>query len=293
MMTGCRCGEGTTLSGPLTLKNLPTWLMARTLRGSATTAGLAVPHEGVGIDAVPQGAADVDEFLQPVVALVVVDQLVVAVVGVVGPPLRGDDVEGDPSVGDVVERVEQARRVERVHEGRRIGEPEPQMVGHPRHQGDEWAHVEARPRDAVAHRVLDRALPGVRDAGAVAEEDHVEAAALGDARDLLEHADIGMMTVDPGAGQPPMRLDVGPRQVEREMDFLLHALSDAVARLPTGNRGAFRPRRRCNRDAEFPQRTVVNHVRARRLPHNPPADAGRVPRCCPKAVISRMPTHAN
>ena len=35
--TGCPCGDGTTLSGPFTLKNRPTWLMGRTLAGSATT----------------------------------------------------------------------------------------------------------------------------------------------------------------------------------------------------------------------------------------------------------------
>ena len=34
--TGCPCGDGTTLRGPFTLKNRPTWLMGRTLAGSAT-----------------------------------------------------------------------------------------------------------------------------------------------------------------------------------------------------------------------------------------------------------------
>jgi hypothetical protein len=33
---GCPCGDSTTLSGPLTLKNRPTWLIGRTLAGSAT-----------------------------------------------------------------------------------------------------------------------------------------------------------------------------------------------------------------------------------------------------------------
>ncbi len=34
--TGCPCADGTTLSGPFTLKNRPTWLMGRIFAGSAT-----------------------------------------------------------------------------------------------------------------------------------------------------------------------------------------------------------------------------------------------------------------
>src|ERR1051325_5211751 len=65
-----------------------------------------VPDKGVGIDARPQRLANRDKFLHAVVALAVVDQLVIAVILIVGPPLRGDDEEGDTSVGDVVERVQ-------------------------------------------------------------------------------------------------------------------------------------------------------------------------------------------
>ena len=39
--------------------------------------------------------------------------------------------------------------------------------------------------------------------------------ALGNAGGFLEHADIRMMLIDPGAGEPPLGLHVGPGHVER------------------------------------------------------------------------------
>jgi hypothetical protein len=160
-------------------------------------AGLLVPDEGVGRHAVPKLAADVDELFQSFVSLAVLDQFIISVVGEIRRALRGDDVECDPAVGDVVERVEQARRVKRMHERRSVCKPETEMAGHARHGGDPWAHLKARPGNAVADGVLDGVLPGARDARTVAEEDHVKSTAFGGARDLLEHADIRMMPIDP------------------------------------------------------------------------------------------------
>jgi hypothetical protein len=48
------------------------------------------------------------------------------------------------------------------------------------------AHVEPRPSHSAAHRRVDATLPGVRNAAAIAEKDHVEQAALGDPRDVLK-----------------------------------------------------------------------------------------------------------
>ena len=50
--------------------------------------GLLVPHKSVRIYAAPQFAADVDELLETIVTAFVIDQFVVAVIGIVGAPLR-------------------------------------------------------------------------------------------------------------------------------------------------------------------------------------------------------------
>jgi len=133
-----------------------------------------VPDKGIGIDARPQGFANRDEFLHPVVALAVVNQFIVTVVLVVGPPLRRDDIEGNAPVRDVVEGIQQARHIEGMHEGRRVGQPEADMVRDPRHGRDPRAHVEPRPRHAPTHRRIDTALPCIRNAAAIPEKDHVE-----------------------------------------------------------------------------------------------------------------------
>src|SRR5262249_47914768 len=69
-------------------------------------SGLAIPDKCIRIDASPQRPANVYELLQSIVALVVIDELVVAVVGVVSATLRRNDVERAAAVGDVVEGVE-------------------------------------------------------------------------------------------------------------------------------------------------------------------------------------------
>ena len=160
-------------------------------------AGLTIPTEGVGSRAIPERAADVDELLHALVAQAMFHQLVEAVVRGVGTAAAGNDVEGDAPVGDVVQRIEKPGHIERVHEGRRIGQAEPDMLGYARHRRDHRAHVVTRPADAPAHRLVARSLPGVRDAGAVPEEQHVDATAFGDARDLLVDIEVGIGSSGP------------------------------------------------------------------------------------------------
>jgi len=50
---------------------------------------------------------------------------------------------------------------------------------------------------ATPQRRVDAAFPGIGDAAPVAEENHVEQPALGDPRDILEQADIGVMAANP------------------------------------------------------------------------------------------------
>ena len=188
----------------------------------ADPAGFVVPQHRVGLDRVPQRPADVDKLFHPVVALVVADEVVIAVIGVVRAAGRGDDVERDPPARHMVERVEQPGQVIRVHEGRRIGDTEAEMLRHPRHRHRERRQILAWPRDAPAHRRVAALLPGARHAGSIAREQHVEKAALGDAGDLLERPDVGVGVFGPGARYSPTPLHVDVREVEGEVHPLRH-----------------------------------------------------------------------
>ena len=133
----------------------------------------------------------------------------------------------------------QPRHIKRMHEGRGIGQPEADMLGHPRHCRDKRAHVLARPADAPLDRGLDRVAPGVRDAGAVAEEDEVEQAALGDPRDLLVHPDIGK-----GACGSRSRecASVRPDASRRDRSRDAFSLSCALTQMPSmGHCGRLQP----------------------------------------------------
>src|SRR5256885_16499772 len=67
---------------------------------------LAIEHDGVGLDAVPKRAADGEVLLRALVANVVLDHLLVAVVCRLVLGARGHGVPGDPSLGHVVEPIE-------------------------------------------------------------------------------------------------------------------------------------------------------------------------------------------
>ena len=55
-----------------------------------------------------------------------------------------------------------------------------------------------------------------------AEEDQVEQTALGNARDVLEQANVRIMSIDASPGLSPDSLDLGPRHVDRQMHLRLH-----------------------------------------------------------------------
>jgi hypothetical protein len=197
--------------------------------------GLAIPDEGVRRDARPKRFADMDEFLHPFVTQIMLHQLVEAVIGGVGAPGGGNDVEGNTSTGEVIERIQQPRDIERMHEGRRIGDAEADMLCQLAQRRDVAAHILSRPADAPANGFFRRAAPGRRNAGTVAEEQHVDETAFGDARDLLEDGEIRIDRAGPRARQLPAALEMRPGQVESEMHFRLHAQAprQSSSKLPT------------------------------------------------------------
>src|SRR5262245_7214032 len=98
------------------------------------------------------------------------------------------------------------------------------MLGNPRHGNDPGTHIHARPRDAVAYRVIDRAFPRVGDAGAVAEKNQVDQSALSDSGDILEQADVGVMATDTPPQLTPGRFNLRPRHIDCQMHLCLHGV---------------------------------------------------------------------
>jgi hypothetical protein len=80
---------------------------------------LAIEHDGVGLPRFPQPRHHVGELVGDVVALVVRQLAVVAVILRRAVVAAGDAVPADPALGDVVEGVDQAgQQVGRVLAGR-------------------------------------------------------------------------------------------------------------------------------------------------------------------------------
>ena len=192
------------------------------LGGIRDDAGRPVPYERIGVDAGPKRLADIDEFFHALIALPVRHQFVETVIRGIGEARRRHDVERHAAVGDVVERIEKARDVERVHEGRRIGEPEADMLRRASHRGDIRTHVVSRPADAPTAGGFMRTAPGARQTRAVAEKNHVELAALRNLHDVLEHCEIGKCRARPRSRLMPPSFEMRLGQVERQMHFRLH-----------------------------------------------------------------------
>ena len=176
---------------------------------------------GVRLDAVPQHAADLQMLLRALVAHVVLDHFLVAVVRRLVLRARGHGVPGDAALGDVIESVEHARDVKRVMVGGRHGDAEADALGNARHAGDHRHHVVARPFGAVAHRGVMIAAVILRRAAGIAEEQHVHDAARRGARDVLVKFRARVIRIAfPGSGHLPQIIGVVVRQVGGEMDEL-------------------------------------------------------------------------
>ena len=175
---------------------------------------LPVQDDGVALHAGPEAAADVDELVRDLVALGVADEIVEAVVGGVGPARGGDQIDGHAAAGDMVQGGHVAGHVVGVHVGGGVGDAEADVLGGPGHDRDQWAHVVTWPLDAPADGGVHGALPGVGDAHAITEEDHVDGAALDGAGDVLPDLGLGVVGVaHPGAGVPPGAIRMGEREV--------------------------------------------------------------------------------
>ncbi len=182
-------------------------------------APLAIEHERIGLDRVPQRAGDLEKLLRPLVAGIVVHHHVEAVVGGLVLVGRSHRIPGDAAARDVVERVEHPRAVERMVIGGRHGHGEADALRGLRHERDHRRHVVPRPLGAVAHHRMVIAAVILRGPAGIAEEQHVHHAAFGDAGDVLVEFGRAVIGIaDPGPWHAPEIVRVEEREVRREMD---------------------------------------------------------------------------
>jgi hypothetical protein len=134
---------------------------------------------------------------------------------------RRDRIPSNAAARHVVQRVEDARDVERVVVGRRHRQREPDARGHPRQQRNHRRHVVPRPFGAKAD---DRAMITAKilgGAAVVAEKQHVHHAALGNAGDVLVEIRGAVVRIaDPGARHSPQVVGVDERYIGCKMHGL-------------------------------------------------------------------------
>ena len=188
-------------------------------------ACLPVAEDRVRLDRPPQSLANRDELFHALIAELMLEQLIESVVLRIGQPGGRHDVEGDATGRDVIEAVEQPGHVERMHEGRRVGQAEADPLGHGRHRRDDRAHVVARPLDTPFDGAVAASLPRAGDARSVPEEQQIDPAAIRHLRELHVGANIGELTTDERARHGPAALCVR----EREIKGQVHAAHDAIA----------------------------------------------------------------
>ena len=182
-------------------------------------AFLPIRDQRILLDAVPQLAGHSEKLLRSLVALVVLHHGVEAVIRGFVLVGRRHGVPCDPTARYMVERIEEARDVERMVIGRRHGDGEAHAGRGLGHQRNHRRHVMAGPFGAIAHARLVVAAVVLGRAASVAEEQHVHHAALGDTGDVLVEIRRAVVVVsDPRAGQSPHIVRVQERQVCRKVD---------------------------------------------------------------------------
>ena len=199
--TGRRCGERGHGERPADVEPLALVAELVDLARVGEVAGLTVEHEGVVVPRVPQAARRLEELVGPVVALVVAQVGLHAVVLRLAVVHRGDDVPGGAATGEVVERGEGPGDVERRVVRRRVRGAETDRAGGAGDQAEHDAQVELHRAGAPPHRLGDRPAVDAGHGEAVVEEHHVEAALFEDPPELLVVAGVEEAVL--GGGMAP------------------------------------------------------------------------------------------
>ena len=160
-----------------------------------------VDDERVVGPGVPVAMHDFQELVGSVVARVVLDGLLQPHVLRLDVVHRGDDVPGGAAARHQIERLEQARNMEGMIVGRRVGGAEAEPRGAHRHRHEAGDRVHFDTADAVRHGLRKAPAVELRHAEAVVEEGQLELAGL-------EHpADMGVIV---GRRKIAARVGVAP-----------------------------------------------------------------------------------
>ncbi len=180
-----------------------------------------IEKNGIPLDTIPQRAHHMHVLVCALIAAIVVHQLGVTEVRCFVLGARRDCVPGNPSLRDVIERVEDTGDVERMMICRRHGEAETDTTRYPRHTWDPRHHILHRPARAVANRRVVVATIILGRGRGVAEEQHVHDATRGRARDVLVELRPAIVRITrPGAGNRPEIVRVIERKISCEVNQL-------------------------------------------------------------------------
>ena len=174
-MTGVRCGDGSEMWMPGTVKCLPSWSIWCTFEGSREDAGLAVAHDGVVFPRpFPQLVEHLEVLVGLVVAVVVLELVVVAHVAGGARQVAGDHVPADPPLGQVVEGAHAPSERVRMLVGGAGGDAEAQVLGDGGHRRDQQQRIVDRYLRALPMRCVVIAAVHVVGAQHIGDEQAVE-----------------------------------------------------------------------------------------------------------------------
>ena len=148
-------------------------------------AARLVEDQRVVFPGVPVAEHDLHELVRPVIAGVVPHVLVAAEIGGLAAVQRGDDVPGGAALQHQIHRREDARDMERLVIGRRVGDAEPEPLRHHPHRHQDGGGIELDRAHAGADRLGMVTGINVGQRQAVVEERHLDLAVLQRPRDPL------------------------------------------------------------------------------------------------------------
>ena len=191
------------------------------LRGIGEGVGALVHHHRVRIPARPEPIAQLHVLVGPIVALVVVEQLLVPEVQGLFDLVGRHNVPGNATTAQVVERRHETREQERRIERRRQRGREADATRHCGHDGDGGTWIVKRRVLGVAQIGVHPSLVGPRHGEAIPEHDQIELGAFERHRHVLPQLrPCPLVAVRPGP-RPPVEAE--PRvRTERAKPHQMH-----------------------------------------------------------------------
>lgn len=152
------------------------------LGGIGEDAAITIAQDGVRFPSVPVAVDDLHEFVGAIIAQVMIQVLIRTEIRRLGIIERGHDVPGHPTAQHQIHGREEARDVERLVIGGRIGQAQPQFRGGHPHDGRDGRCIELDRANTVFDGRTVVVMIAVRNGQTVIEKGQVELARLQRAR---------------------------------------------------------------------------------------------------------------